>query len=70
LAGWNIQGLTNKLGTTEFKEYIRNVDILGILETWMNTKDIIKVNGFKYINKTRKKRRKLRYMFWRSSYII
>jgi hypothetical protein len=50
LASWNIQALKNKLGTTEFKEYIRNVDILGIVETWMNTKDIIKVNGFKYIN--------------------
>jgi hypothetical protein len=49
LAGWNIQGLKNKLGTKEFKEYIRNVDILGIAKTWMTTKDKNKVNGFKYI---------------------
>jgi hypothetical protein len=51
LAGWDIQGLKNKLGTTEFKMYIRNEDILGTVETWMTTKDKIKVNGFKYINK-------------------
>jgi hypothetical protein len=71
LADWNIQGLKNKLGTTEFKEYIRNVDILGIAETWMITKDKIKVNSFKHINKSReKKRRKFRQMFRRSSYTV
>jgi hypothetical protein len=57
LAGWNIQGLKNKLGTTEFKEYMRKVDILGIVETWKNTKDIIKVSGIKYINKSREERK-------------
>jgi hypothetical protein len=60
----------NKLRIKEFKEYVRNADILVIVETWMTTEDKIKVNGFKHINKSRKKKRKSRYIFRRSSHIM
>jgi hypothetical protein len=43
IACWNAQGLKRKLGSAEFKDLIKDLDIIGIVETWVEEKDKIEL---------------------------
>jgi hypothetical protein len=38
-------GLKRKLGNAEFRDIIKDMDIIGVVETWVEEKDKIEING-------------------------
>jgi hypothetical protein len=53
LACWNLQGLKNKIGIPDFREALKGVDILGVIETWTAERDEIEIDGYRYVSRIR-----------------
>jgi hypothetical protein len=50
---WNANKLKKKLGTAKFRNIIKNMDIIGLVEIWMEEKDEIRVDSFGCVSKLR-----------------